>query len=445
MHQNKIKILFGFEKCQMNSYKKSTYKSGTREFEPNQLDLTSLVKYLNLKIENDSEDEVTFCLKKINRILKKNVNVELPYEIMAKLMRYVVGKNECIVVETLRLIKNVFSYDSNSLTRSLLELDLIDYLVKFLGNDNNLEEEALKCICNISGGTVEERNHVINTLNFDVFNKLILNSFSNRFYYCRILRNICLYKIGEDYCKYILILISKLYSSCCIKSQIELLWSIFHLKDYYSAWNSSIEELNLLTFFKLCLNINYPELTRISLNCIFHYIQESNTEMFIDFNFFFDLIKSDSLDNKLIGFWGIDEIITIDDKYVQVFLNLNILNIILDMFQNSDFDTKSEAIYLLCTFIISHEILNFVINNDIISELVHFLEISDDKDLVLHILQAIYSIFSYSSTKFEFEFILSCIQETGISLIQELSLDDNEDIASCSSIILSNYIDKIIN
>ncbi|OHT07878.1 hypothetical protein TRFO_23739 [Tritrichomonas foetus] len=363
-----------------------------------------------------------------------------------------------VVKQSIKLLVHLFYAESlgfsKEFSNSPKKEEILNQLLILL-NDQNYIELVLKCLKNMTGGSIEERDFVLNKLSFQTIFEKQHNSEDSpiekniQFLRCKLIHNYCRYKVSVKDGKEIMIQSISLFPTLENRSKIELIYSITHLRQFLLIdWIKTLKYNGLLNPILTGLVLDDPELTIATFLLLFTLMKDREPIDF-DCEYLSQLLLSENPINVQIGCWSIDQIILLDysSTMADKFVSNGIFAIILNLFENGSYEIKIEAAFALCSFV-EQDLTNYcdlIINSNIIGNFLDFFGTPLESSLIVRIIESINKIFE----KYEKRNLIDVcrnqfLENEGNTIFEEFTFDDNEDIAGPASIFMSNFIDQII-
>ena len=309
----------------------------------------------------------------------------------------------------------------------------------------------LQLFINLSGSNSNQRDIALSHLHFSIIFDLLSIQFSEKIqYYCfRYIHNCCRFPIDIETGKQIMNHTSIILPSLSPASKIEFNYILKYLSEYLLVdWYKSMEKLQLIEYIYNCFVVDNGNLAISAFHVVFK-LMEYGRPLELHCDYFIQLISSGETLNINTACWAIENLIKFDKNSPQLaklFMDSNIIQLILEIFENLSFECRQSAAFALSAFAKCGliEYLDLFIETDFIQEFLDFFSINADYSLKVEMVKALDVVFAKAVKIGKIEIAREKFFQNEGGVIFESLADDVDDekgnLANRASRFLISYI-----
>lgn len=331
--------------------------------------------------------------------------------------------------------------------------DLMNHIATIFTTTQNdkIQILILQLFINLSGGNSNERDIALSHLHFSIVFDLLSIQFSEKiqYYSFRYIHNCCRFPIDIETGKQIMYRTSLILLSLSPASRIEFNYVLKYLSEHLLVdWYKSMEKLQLIEYIYNCFVVDNGHLAISAFHVVFR-LMEYGRPLELHCDYFIQLISSGEVLNINTACWAIENLIKFDKNSPQLaklFMDNNIIQLILGIFENLSFECRQSAVFALSAFAKCGliEYLNLFIETDFIQEFLDFFSINADYSLKVEMLKALDVVFAKAVKIGKIEIAREKFFQNEGDVIFESLADDVDDekgnLANRASRFLISYI-----
>jgi hypothetical protein len=204
-----------------------------------------------------------------------------------------------------------------------------------------------------------------------------------------------------------------------------------------------VKAFHFVELFEKSLVIENVDLTIAALTCIVQFLKYG--EQF-DFNLTFlsELMKSGEPLRMSLSCWTVEKIILLNPQATKLLMEWGMVSDILSIFHSGCYESKHEAAFCLCRLLKRDPLLFLPIIRDeqVVGSLIEVMKAELDPQLLLGIIELFAAVFETAARQESDEWLREAFAANeGKALLEELTFNDDEDVARAATLFLSGFID----
>jgi hypothetical protein len=356
------------------------------------------------------------------------------------------SSDELLTVSIIQFLDAVFARpETDDFGLFLLRNGICSHCARFFAS-GSLLPYVLRLFCNIAGGTIEEKSMTEEILPVELIRDLILDP-SNEPYFVHLCHLLRIYSHFEmEYSRSVIYfsVFDAIWRNLSHECWLHVLWSIFwHRKSLKSRWATQVTAFHLVELFERSLVIENVDLTIAALTCIVQFLKHGE-QFDLNLAFLGELMKSGEPLRMSLSCWAVEKIILLNLQATKLLMESGMVSDILGVFESGCYESKHEAAFCLCGLLKRDPLLFLPIirEEQVVESLIEVMKAELDAKLLLGIIDLFSIVFQIAAGQESEEWLRGAFAANeGKALFEELTFNDDEDVAGAATRFLSEFID----